>query len=72
MSEPVTTRFFVENMQCDGCVAKANQAVADLPGLESSEFDYTEGTGSVTGDVDPQAVCAALTAAGYPAVVRSG
>jgi len=72
MSEPITTRFYVENMKCDGCVAKANAAVAGLPGLQSSAFDYREGTGSVSGDVDPQAVCAALTAAGYPAVVRSG
>ncbi|MCG6873206.1 MAG: cation transporter [Gammaproteobacteria bacterium] len=71
MSEGIQTRFYVENMKCDGCVAKARQAVADLPGIESSEFDYTDGTGSVSGDVDPQAVCAALTAAGYPAVVRS-
>jgi len=66
------TKFYVEKLKCDGCVANCNKALTDVPGFESAEFDIQAGTGVVTGDVDPQAVCLALTSAGYPAVVNSG
>ncbi len=68
----VTTRFHVQGMKCDGCVSRANEALRTLPGFESARFDLKGGGAEVTGDVDPQAVCEALTRAGYPAVVNSG
>lgn len=70
MSEYIT-EFHVEKMKCDGCVAKAKAALAAVPGFESAEFDLDAKVGRVTGNVDPQTVCMALTQAGYPAVVKS-
>jgi copper chaperone CopZ len=66
------TKFYVEKLKCDGCVENCKKALADVPGVESAKFDFQAGTGVVMGDVDPQAVCLALTTAGYPAVVNSG
>lgn len=65
------TRYYVQGMKCDGCIETANKALAEVDGFESAEFDLEAGTGAVQGDVDPQAVCQALTAAGYPSVVKS-
>ncbi len=65
------TRFHVQGMKCGGCVTRANEALQSLPGFEAAEFDLKAGSALVKGAVDPQAVCAALTQAGYPAVVNS-
>ncbi len=72
MSSDTTTAFHVTGMKCNGCIAKANAALRDLPGFVAAEFDLTAGTAVVRGDVDPQAVAQALAGAGYPAVVKSG
>jgi copper chaperone CopZ len=66
------TKYFVDKLKCDGCVESCKKALVNVPGFESAEFDFQAGTGIVTGDVDPQAVCLALSSAGYPAVVNSG
>ena len=63
----VETRYTVKGMKCDGCVAKATEAVSKLPGYVSAEFDLKSGTAVVKGSVDPQAVVHALTKVGYPA-----
>ena len=65
------TRYYVQGMKCGGCIAAANKALAEVLGFESAEFDLKAGEAVVHGDVDPQAVCQALTQAGYPAVVKS-
>lgn len=66
-----TTRVYVQNMKCGGCIANANKALATVPGFEKAEFNLAEGTAVIEGDVDPQAATLALTQAGYPAVVKS-
>jgi copper chaperone len=66
------TQYHVQGMKCDGCIASAREGLAALPGFESAEFDLQAGVATVQGDVDPQAVCLALTERGYPAVVKSG
>jgi copper chaperone CopZ len=66
------TAFYVQGMKCNGCIATAEKVLQDVDGFESAEFDLAEGTAKIAGDVDPQAVCQALTQAGYPAVVKSG
>jgi copper chaperone len=66
------TRYSVTGMKCGGCVAKATEAVAKLPGYESAEFDLKTGSAVVKGSVDPQAVVNALTQVGYPAQVNRG
>jgi copper chaperone CopZ len=65
------THYYVQGMKCGGCVESAKKAVAEVFGVESAEFDLATGTGVVQGDVDPQSVCQALTAAGYPSAVKS-
>lgn len=66
-----TTQYYVQGMKCDGCIKLANEGLAKIPGFESAAFDLQAGTAQVQGDVDPQAVCQALTETGYPAVVKS-
>ena len=63
----VETRYSVRGMKCGGCVAKATEAVSKLPGYVSAVFDLQAGSAVVKGNVDPQAVVAALTKVGYPA-----
>ena len=65
------TQYYVKGMKCDGCIANANKALTDVPGFSQAEFDLKQGTAVVEGEVDPQAVCQALTSAGYPTVVKS-
>lgn len=66
------TRYSVQGMKCGGCIARATEALAKLPGYEGAGFDLKSGTAVVKGAVDPQAVVRALAAAGYPATARSG
>lgn len=65
-----TTSYSIQNMKCGGCVAAVTAAVEKLPGVEAVEVSLEGASGTVTGDVDPQQVAAAITAAGYPASVR--
>ena len=71
MNAETETQFHVTGMKCDGCIAKAKEALGTLPGYVDAEFDLKAGTAVIKGDVDPQAVTQALTAVGYPAVVKS-
>lgn len=63
-----TTRTYkVQNMKCGGCVAAATSVVEKLPGVESAEIDLDSASGTITGDIAPEQIIAALTEAGYPA-----
>lgn len=64
------SRYRVQGMKCGGCIAKATDALAKLPGYVAAEFDLKAGTAMVKGDVNPQAVVQALTDAGYPALPK--
>ncbi len=66
------THYSVQGMKCGGCIAKATEALAKLPGYEGAEFDLKSGTAVVRGAVEANAVIRALTDAGYPAGARSG
>ncbi len=65
------THLIVKGMKCDGCIARAREALSKVPGVANAEFDLKAGTAVVTGDADPQAVARALTDTGYPAEPRS-
>ena len=65
------TQFYVTGMSCDGCIKKAREALANVTGYDSAEFDLEAGTAVIEGDVDPQVVAQTLTEVGYPAVVKS-
>ncbi len=64
-------RLKVSGMKCNGCEARAKEAVAKLPGCEEASFDHKTGTGIVRGALDPKAVIEALAAVGYKASVES-
>ncbi len=66
------TVFEVRGMKCGGCIARATEALKQLPGYEGAEFDLKRGTAVVRGEVDAQAVIHALTNAGYPASLGAG
>ena len=65
------TQFYISGLKCDGCIASSKAKLAQVTGYESSEFDLKAGEMKVIGDVDPQAVIAAIHDAGYSAVVKS-
>ena len=67
----VETYFNVTGMKCDGCITKAREALANVPGFVEADFDLKAGTAVIRGNVDPEAVAQALTNAGYPAKVKS-
>lgn len=66
------TQFYISGLKCDGCIASSRAKLEKVTGYESSAFDLKAGEMKVTGDVDPQAVIAAMKEAGYGAVVKSG
>ena len=72
MNTSVETRYKVSAMKCDGCIAKATEALSKLPGYVSADFDLKNGTAVVKGSVNPPAVVNALTKVGYPAEADAG
>ncbi len=64
-------RFSVQGMKCGGCIARATEALAKLPGYVSAEFDLKAGTAVVRGSVDPQVAINVLSSAGYPASLKN-
>lgn len=64
-------KLSVRGMKCNGCIAKATEALAKLPGYVAAEFDLKAGTAVVRGSVDPQVAMQALGGAGYPAALRN-
>ena len=65
------TRYQVQGMKCGGCIARATEALAKLPGYLSAEFDLKAGTALVRGSLDPQVAIDALASAGYPASLKN-
>ncbi|WP_455202352.1 heavy-metal-associated domain-containing protein [Kaarinaea lacus] len=65
------TTFYISGLKCDGCVATAKNALSNVTGYESADFDLDAGIMQVTGEIDPQAISVAMSEAGYAAVVKS-
>ena len=63
------TTINISNMKCDGCVANAQKALQDLPGLENADIDLQKGNAVLSGDFDLDEAIRRLTDAGYPAQV---
>lgn len=68
----IITRFYVHGMDSDECAGPISEALRQVSGVADVQLDLAQGVASVTGDIDPQAVCHVLAQAGYPAVVKSG
>ena len=71
MSDTPETHYSVQGLRCGGCIAKATEALAKLPGYVSAEFDLKAGTAVVRGSVDPQVAIDVLSSAGYPARLQA-
>ncbi len=66
------THLIVKGLKCDGCIARAREAVSKVPGVVKADFDLKAGTAVITGDADAQAIVQALSDTGYPAELWNG
>ena len=68
------TVFSVQGMTCRHCVRAISAQVRDVMGVVAIEADATTRTLRVQGPADAHALCSAIAAAGYEAVLvsRSG
>lgn len=63
------TTINISNMKCNGCVANAQKALQDLPGLDNATIDLQKGNALLSGNFDIDKAIRRLTEAGYPAAV---
>ncbi|GAA1458729.1 heavy-metal-associated domain-containing protein [Williamsia maris] len=65
-----TATFTVTGMTCAHCVASVTEEVSEIVGVDGVEVDLDTGALSVTSSdpIDPAAVAAAVTEAGYDLV----
>lgn len=57
----------VENMRCGGCAARVTEVVRSLDSQAKVDVDLAHKTVRIGSQADPNAVAAAVSAAGYPA-----
>lgn len=68
------TSFALEGLSCGSCVAKVEKLLGGIDGVDSATVALVSGgtsTLTVAGDVSPELVLSAVTAAGYPATIAS-
>ena len=69
-----TRRFRVEGMDCGACAKTVESAVAALPGVQTAEVSFGNGSMAVAGEASDEAITGAVARAGYrahPAVRRT-
>lgn len=66
----MTTELIVSGMTCGHCETAVKNALKDVPGVEDVRVDLKGGSAAVEGNVDAQALIAAVTEEGYGAQVR--
>lgn len=71
MNTPVI-RLSVTGMMCAGCVSSVEKALQAVDGVTQVDVNLAERTAQVTGNVDPEQLAKASTAAGYKAAVMYG
>ncbi|MDE2142666.1 MAG: heavy-metal-associated domain-containing protein [Elusimicrobia bacterium] len=64
----------VSGMDCAACTTGIKRSVEKVPGVLSADIDFSAGQATVVSDgkADPQAVIAAVAAAGYKAELLNG
>ena len=69
MNRSKTRDYTVEGMTCSHCVLSVREEVAELPGVDVVDVDLASGRMTVTGgEIDDDAVRAAVAEAGYELV----
>jgi len=59
------TTYDVQGMTCDHCVRSVTEEIGEIEGVSSVEVNLKDGTAVVSGEVDPEAVRAAVVEAGF-------
>lgn len=64
----------IKGMDCAACTTAIKRSVEKVPGVRSADIDFAGGQATVVSDgkTDPQAVIAAVAAAGYKAELING
>lgn len=65
-------RLSVSGMSCAGCVGTVEDALRAVPGVAEANVNFAEHTAQVQGDVDADALVAAVRKAGYDAAELRG
>ena len=66
-----TVSFAVTGLNCGGCAARAERALAAVPGVATAAVNFATARATVTGAAPPQTLRDALQTAGYPAALRA-
>lgn len=67
-----TETFEITGMRCDACARQIEEALLSVPGVQTANVSYPQGTARVTGDAMKAAVLAsAVTGAGYGATASN-
>lgn len=67
ISTDMTYQYTVKGMNCPHCQASVAKAISGVAGVESVDVNLKEGSAAVSGTHDPEAVVAAVRAAGFDA-----
>jgi copper chaperone CopZ len=59
----------ITGMTCDGCVGAVTRVLSRVPGVAEAKVDLAVGRATVIGNVAPEALVAAVAAAGYGAAI---
>jgi len=62
----------VKGMSCNHCVAAVKGALERVPGVERARVDLANGTATVVGAADVDALVAAVASEGYEAAPAQG
>ena len=62
----------VSGMTCGGCVNSVRRALSRVPGVTGTTVDLESGRAVVEGTASPQALLAAIEAAGYGVALARG
>lgn len=65
-------KYAVSGMSCAACSARVERAVRSVGGVEDCAVNLLGGAMTVTGEVDPDVIIAAVRAAGYGAELKDG
>ncbi|GEM45556.1 CopZ family metallochaperone [Deinococcus cellulosilyticus] len=66
----MTIELNITGMSCGHCEKAVKNALKSVSGVENAEVNLSQGTATVEGNADVQALIAAVTEEGYGATVR--